>query len=117
MYDEKNYDRPFSTNALMGCRRKHPFFKYVIDRLRRKANKTGVLDSTGPMMLDGLAHKYIKETPNAKDENKLFLAPPDYFSPTWDWRNTGGFRMRCNKIIANNSVATKKYGHGAIERI
>ena len=108
MYDEKNYDRPFSTNAVMGCRKKHPFFKYVLDRLGKKAVKSGEQDSTGPMMLDDLAHKYIKETENVKEEDRLFLAPPDYFLPTWDWRNSNGYRRKCNKIVTDNSVARKK---------
>ena len=93
--EKKNFDRPFGTNALMGCRRKHPFFKYVIERLKDKATLSGEQETTGPWMVDSLAQEYIKQTKYSKDEDKLFLAPPKYFLPRSDPRIFGVFIDEC----------------------
>ena len=108
--EKKDFDRPFGTNALMGCRPKHPFFKYVIERLRYKATLSSVQETTGPWMVDSLAQEYIKQTKHAKVVDKLFLAPPKYFLPTSDPRMAGVFIDECLALSEENEneISDKK---------
>ncbi len=99
MYDEKNLDRPLRTNALIGCRPKHPFFKYVIDNLRQNVKNSDQREHTGPFMLDALAKKYTRDFKNNTGVNSLFLAPPEYFLPTYDQRNTRKYEVLCKPVV------------------
>ena len=86
--------------ALMACRPHHPFFKLVLQSLPGAASlatslpwNDNVFYSTGPMFLTEVYHQY-RRTPHAL-QDQVYLAPPNWFMPTYDTLNEPGFRACC----------------------
>ena len=81
---------PLVSNALMGCKRGHPFFKHIIGDLYSHAGWYvwhDVLQATGPYMLTEEYRHFTKDGMFfASDSNthELYLAEPDMFHPTTD---------------------------------
>lgn len=88
---------PLVSNAIMACRRLHPFFGHVIKDLH---SYTGwfkwndILRSTGPYMLTEIYKGYIRgglfSTPDP-----IYLADPDEFQPTTDPSMRDHMREAC----------------------
>ena len=109
LYQDKYFTQPMSAPGLMGCRPGHPFFKYVIENLAVYSGNMHVMNSTGPLMLNRLAHKYIAENELHEDhEDYLFLAPSDYFLPTWDDIDTEFFIDHCYWTLRNRKRRYRK---------
>ena len=117
-----NLERPLASNAFIACRRRHPFFRFVIDNLERyyRLSHLGIIedtpvDTTGPKMLAEMLKEYNKL--NISKEHPVHLAEPKYFMPTFDKMHlqkfkymcslfeklkTQGSRQICNKLISQN---------------
>lgn len=86
-------------NAVMGCTKKHPFMKQLIDNLPFFAHMWNVLDSTGPHFLTNVYLRYSSEhSLEATDPDGVYLAPAEYFFPTIDPSKHFWFRMQCSKF-------------------
>jgi hypothetical protein len=80
-------------NALMACRRRHPFFASVLQQLQYqkgasifpflKVNR-GVMYATGPLMITGAYDSYNDTCQRSDHSNCLHLVPSYYFYPTVD---------------------------------
>ena len=83
MYYHLEMDR-ITSNAVMACRPRHPFFKYLVDDLAALSQmyKGHILESTGPLMLLNAYTKYqLLNYPNVPT-----LAESEYFHPIGDPR-------------------------------
>ncbi|XP_064641140.1 uncharacterized protein LOC135495994 [Lineus longissimus] len=80
-------------NAVMVCRRRHPFFAKVVEQLKFqkgtslfmfvKANR-GVMYATGPLMITDLYNTYNDSYASVDASNRIHLVPSHYFYPTID---------------------------------
>ena len=92
--------------AFMACRQKHPFLKFVIDMLPRYANRAltlswndNILKSTGPMFLAEVLEEYLNQTSyNGTAEEHVYIAPPDWFMPTYDKVNLETYYKKCGDV-------------------
>ncbi|KAL3879104.1 hypothetical protein ACJMK2_031417 [Sinanodonta woodiana] len=84
-------------NALMACRKRHPFMKILIDRLPLFSTMSFVLDSTGPHFVNLHYEIYVEQRKyrSVLDEDGVYLAPPEYFFPTLDPDKYRFFFKRC----------------------
>ena len=80
-------DEPLVSNALMGCRPQHPFFKFVIDHLN---DFTGwiswhdILHATGPFMLTRMYKSYHYGLHFNLQRDHIALIEDKVFQPTID---------------------------------
>ena len=94
-------DGPLVSNALMGCRPGHPFFKKVINDLHKYSgwwNWNDILHATGPFMLTEVYHRYNRRGLLLSSEsgtNPVHLAPPSDFQPTVDDSMLDSMREMC----------------------
>ena len=101
-YKHKHY----VMSALMACRPKHPFLKFVIDLLPQYANRAltlswndNILKSTGPMFLAEVLDLYINSNAyNGTAEEHVYLAPPEWFMPTYDKVNMETYYTKCSDL-------------------
>ncbi|ESO88189.1 hypothetical protein LOTGIDRAFT_165932 [Lottia gigantea] len=84
-------------NAIMGCRKGHPFMKLLMDQLPKFSNMWHVLDSTGPHFMRLWFKDYKKYNYNAEHENGTFLTPPEWFFPFVDPVKIKDFHAKCSK--------------------
>ena len=91
-------------NAVMACRRRHPFFKYVIDMLPMVSHIAEPLLSTGPMMLtyrylayENIVRNVIGPSPHRvlQKRAEVFLAPAHWFMPSYDTMQAGRLQQLC----------------------
>lgn len=82
-------------NAIMGCNKKHPFMKFVMENLPNFAHMWNVLDSTGPHFITLLYRSYIKSVKEPLDPGGIYLAPAEYFFPTLDPMKFFYFKQKC----------------------
>lgn len=89
---------PLVSNALMGCRRKHPFFKLLLQRLSSSAGLlywNDVLHATGPYIVTEIYRSY-KTGGWFKDPPKdLVLADANTFHPRMDESMVDKIRQVC----------------------
>ena len=91
----------FATGALMACRPHHPFFKVIIWQLPYNTRQ-GLLQATGPLLVNQVAQKFLMTLNDSSHPDHLFLAPPDWFHPAAD----GDFRKACEKVLHKFSRKT-----------
>lgn len=86
-------------NAVMGCRKQHPFLKELVDNLPYFSHMWNVLDSTGPHFLTSIYKRYTdKHILDSAAFDGVYLAPAEYFFPTIDPSKHFWFRMQCSKF-------------------
>ncbi len=98
-FESKNLTHSFISNAIMACRPRHPFFKLVIENLGINQGKKGNQETTGPLMLDDMLKVYMRNRTSLQEEEVVYVAPSEYFLPTWDWRGTEGWMRKCQEIL------------------
>ena len=83
-------------NAVMGCRKRHPLMKQLINNLPYFSHMWNVLDSTGPHFLTNIYLRYTTENLlPVTDSDGVYLAPAEYFFPTIDPSKHFWFRIQC----------------------
>jgi hypothetical protein len=94
-----NKFRYLACNALMACRKKHPYFKYVINNLaRNRAKYRETLDRTGPSMLSKMHVEYVEKfTKDQCDDplQRIGIMPTELFIPTFDNLQIEKMRKMC----------------------
>ncbi len=108
--DEQFSGKPLASDAIILCRPKHPFIKFVINKL---ASEDGKLNQGRSKVLqfNDLVHRYIAYTQSLKEPNKedaIFLAPSNFFIPTWNNKTTNQLRTICDRIIDIGKYRSKK---------
>lgn len=85
-------------NAIMGCRKNHPFMLKVMKSLLDFSHMWNVLDSTGPHFLTLNYRQYVRDA-NASPDDKdgVYLAPAEYFFPTIDPAKFFWMRTQCGR--------------------
>ena len=104
LYEYKH--KRYVMSAFMACRPKHPFLKFVIDLLPQYADRAltlswndNILKSTGPMFLAEMLDLYINSSEyNATAEEHVYLAPPEWFMPTYDKVNLETYYKKCSNL-------------------
>ncbi|KAL3864739.1 hypothetical protein ACJMK2_006396 [Sinanodonta woodiana] len=86
-----------ASNGLMGCRKRHPFMKSVLENLNDFFYYAHVLDSTGPRFLTFSFRQYMRKKSeiDVTDDDHVYLTPPEYFLPTVDPGLNGLLAMQC----------------------
>ncbi|XP_064622343.1 uncharacterized protein LOC135484640 [Lineus longissimus] len=96
-------------NAMMACKPKHPFFKYllhqlpIIQSLHNKRNDSrNVLTISGPLMLEQSLQLYEKNLTAAKnksataaEDSEVHVASPRELMPIFDRGQSSNFRSQC----------------------
>lgn len=84
-------------NALMACRKGHPFMKEAVDKLEFYSHMWQQVDKAGPHYLTSIYKLYNKEhSVEPTNENGVYLAPPEYFIPTVEDRKFFVFYYYCS---------------------
>ncbi|KAK6178715.1 hypothetical protein SNE40_011236 [Patella caerulea] len=90
-------------NALIGCRKGHPFMKKLINNLADFSFMWNVLDSTGPQFVTYWFRQYQKQFNYPETHaNGTYLSPPEYFFPTIDTTKFFWFRSVCGNYPVLN---------------
>ncbi|XP_005103153.1 inositol phosphoceramide mannosyltransferase 2-like [Aplysia californica] len=72
-------------NALIGCRKGHPFMKMLIDSLPAYSIMWNYLDSTGPHFVTSVFRQYEANVPMLEDDDGfVYVTPSEYFYPFID---------------------------------
>ena len=92
-----------ASNALMACRSRHPFMKFIINNLHSRIEMDGLLETTGPFMLTEMLIKYKKTVgPHLDWQDDVFLAPSLYFMPYYNKDMLQGMKVKC-RILMNDT--------------
>ena len=99
-------------NALIGCRKGHPFMKMLIDYLPSFFHMWNVLDSTGPHFVT-FVYKEFKRRHNvpATHINGTYLAPAEYFFPTIDPVKHFWMRKQCGNFEQLSKIQKRACMH------
>ncbi|KAK3581711.1 hypothetical protein CHS0354_003597 [Potamilus streckersoni] len=86
-----------AANGIMGCRKRHPFMKLVIENLNHFFYYAHELDSTGPRFLTFSLRQYLKNITEMEitDKDYVYLTPSEYFLPTVDPGISKLLAMQC----------------------
>lgn len=85
-------------NALIGCRKGHPFLKLLIDNLQKFSILWHFLDSTGPHFVTMMYRHFYSQKSLPPDHNDgLYVAPSEYFYPTLDPAKRRYMLERCRE--------------------
>ena len=108
--DEQLSGKMLASNAIILCRPKHPFIKFVINKLAVQdyVKRPG---QSQVFQFNDLVQRYITYTQSLKvprKEDSIFLAPPDLFLPMWDNRITDQLRNTCDRILKIGKYRSKK---------
>jgi len=105
LYSSSN--QPFVTTAIMACRPRHPFMRFVLNLLPEYAANAdqlpwneNILNSTGPTFLSQAVRLYqagyISPTgPAGQSNDRLLVADSRWFIPTYDPAHTAHFQTQC----------------------
>ncbi|KAL3880253.1 hypothetical protein ACJMK2_032502 [Sinanodonta woodiana] len=93
-----------ASNALMACRRHHPFMKIMVENLPSFSVFGDELDSTGPRLVTLLHRNYVADNAQiiATDREGIYLAPPEYFMPSSDPTLKTRIEKKCVTKNLNN---------------
>ncbi|XP_014778903.1 uncharacterized protein LOC106875328 [Octopus bimaculoides] len=94
-------------NAIMGCRKNHPFMKKVMESLPDFSHMWNVLDSTGPHFLTLHYRQYQKNNLPPDVDDGVYLAPAEYFFPTIDPAKFFWMRTQCAKFDKLTNIQQK----------
>ncbi|CAD5117363.1 DgyrCDS6142 [Dimorphilus gyrociliatus] len=89
---------PLVSNALMGCRKKHPFFKSLLQKLSSAAGLlywNDVLHATGPYVVTEVYRSYTAGSWFKEAPSDLFLADAVSFHPRMDESMVDKIRQVC----------------------
>ncbi|XP_064653305.1 uncharacterized protein LOC135503606 [Lineus longissimus] len=82
-----NFDL-LACNAIMMCRPKHPYFKFILENLQRKyETEVDVIERTGPSMVARIHEEYILKFTKElcrKPDDRVGIVPPEILIPTFD---------------------------------
>ena len=93
------------SNALMACRPRHPFMKFIINNLYSRIEMDGLLETTGPFMLTEMLIKYKTNIgPHPEWEDDVYLAPSHYFMPYYNNDMLRGMKVKCKHLIYNRNI-------------
>lgn len=107
-------------NAIIGCRKGHPFMEMMIDNLPSYFHMWSYLDSTGPHYMTAIYHKYKSTLENSEsddeEENSVYVAPSEYFYPKIDPVKISMMQSKCQKLSSLSRLQLKacrnlKYKH------
>ena len=101
----------YVTSSFIACRRRHPFLEFVLRRLptyagnaKRLGWNENVLNSTGPTFLTESVDAYrrlrLDRVEDGSVDADVFVAPADWFVPTFDPINVNAFRLGCKVMAA-----------------
>ncbi|KAL3863732.1 hypothetical protein ACJMK2_005471 [Sinanodonta woodiana] len=84
-------------NALMACRKEHPFIQILIQSLPSFFHFPTCLAATGPHFLTLQYRNYLAANQflDSAVDDGVYLAPPEYFFPSLDSDKFDFFRMTC----------------------
>ncbi len=105
-YIHHGRNRSLSSNAFMACRPRHPFMKLVIENLFSRIELNGLLETTGPFMLDDIAQIYMTENTNLGKEDQLFVLPCDYC--IWTSEIDDGVIAKCQQLKKSAAISIKQ---------
>ncbi|XP_064653308.1 uncharacterized protein LOC135503608 [Lineus longissimus] len=98
-----NKFRYLACNAVMACRKNHPYFKYVIDNLARNlAHQKVTVGRTGPFMLSQMHVEYVEKFTKAQcdDPNqRIGIMPTELFIPTFDSLQIETMKRMCKNQV------------------
>ncbi|XP_059172624.1 uncharacterized protein LOC131953459 [Physella acuta] len=94
---DTNFDK-LLINALIGCRKGHPFMKKLIDNLPAYSILWHYLDSTGPHFVTLLYRQYVNEPSNLEAENAVYVTPSEYFYPEIDPAKLKYMFTKCSEV-------------------
>ena len=117
--------QPYVTTAIILCRPRHPFVRFVLSLLPQYADNAykldwneNVLNSTGPMFLSEAVRVYRTMRYNQSqsqsqsrsqsrddDDDDVLVAPSRWFLPTFDPVHTAHFQTLCLLRAATRSAA------------
>ncbi|CAG5126819.1 unnamed protein product [Candidula unifasciata] len=85
-------------NALIGCRKGHPFIKLLVDNLLSFSIMWHYLDSTGPHFVTMIYRQFQSQNLLPADhKDGVYVAPSEYFYPTIDPAKLHYMFTRCSK--------------------
>ncbi len=101
MYEEKESKIPFASNELIICKQKHPFMKYLIQKLTTGRMGKEPIHKRDEFHFHDLVQEYIEKVEKSANESKdkIFLAPPDYFMPTFKKHSSNWLREQCEEVL------------------
>ncbi len=110
MYEEKESNIPFASNELIICKQKHPFMKYLIQKLTTGDMGRARINKRDHFHFHDLAQEYIDkvEIPSNQNKDKIFLAPPDYFMPTFNQHSSDWLKEVCEEILVWKHFPNKR---------
>ncbi|ESO88190.1 hypothetical protein LOTGIDRAFT_234732 [Lottia gigantea] len=98
-------------NAVMGCRKGHPFMKSLVEKLPLFSHMWHVLDSTGPHFVTLWYREYEKHHYPPDHVNGTYLAPAHYFFPTFDPAKSFHFHSQCANFQNLNQMGKRACIH------
>ncbi len=107
-YIHHGRNRSLSSNALMACRPRHPFMKLVIENLFSRIERNGLLETTGPFMLDDIVQTYTAGMANLRKEDELLVLPDDYCISTNKVAIKSGVIAKCQQLIKKSAGVSVK---------
>ncbi len=112
-------DEPLISNALMGCKPKHAFFKFVISHLDDYTGWlfwTDILKATGPFMLTQAFKSYRQETSSQSHQrDTVELIDDRIFQPTIDDSMLRHIIDKCHRPIEKRFPSSSyKTRHAAL---
>lgn len=85
-------------NALIGCRKGHPFMKLLVDNLLAFSIMWHYLDSTGPHFVTMMYRQFQSQLPHPIDhKDGIYVTPSEYFYPTIDPAKLHYMFKRCSE--------------------
>ena len=106
---------PLVSNAVMACRRNHPFFEHVITDLYSHSGWfvwNDILHATGPYMLTAEYRHFTQAGLLLDSEasyDKILLAAPEIFQPTTDPSMRDHMREACVHSQGHTFMGDSKY--------
>ncbi len=115
--DHKALDRAIDSNVIIICRPKHPFLKFVIQKILVEINHEGTQSrhyNNDKWCFDNLVQEYRKllnlssNTDGLRPNDLIYLAPPQYFMPTWKSNLTSRIRKVCESILSSATYSNHR---------
>lgn len=108
---------PLATALFAACRPRHPFLRFVIedllplyaDNARRLPWNDNVLNSTGPAFLTDAVRIYRERNRPLRPADDVFVAPADWFAPTFDPINADRFRLMCKLSVVTTDAGMRPH--------
>ncbi len=89
---------PLASNKIMICAAHHPFIKFILQNVIFKHKDGKLCDLSDRSYFHKLVHEYIQKTINETSKDvKIFLAPSDFFLPTFEKDKIPFVKKKCQE--------------------